>query len=327
MTISPVWFTCSDNVSILYGAKGEKVVAHQVREFFASSETACDNRTASQNLEAVNHIEIKGVQLPVIGLGTSGLHGSGCSRIVRIAIELGYRHIDTAQGYGNEADVGAGIRESQRREDVFLATKVWMANLSARDARRTTEDSLRKLKTDYVDLLLVHWPNDNISMEETLDAFVALKEAGKARHIGVSNYTLNHMPKAVALHGAHLLCNQIEYHVRFARAQRRMLDYLRGENMALVAYSPLGRGMLRNDRELKRIGEQYGKSASQIALRWLVEQDNVAVITKFSSEAHGRENMELFDFSLSAEDHTALAALDNGMRVIDPSWGPAWDKA
>ena len=214
----------------------------------------------------MHNININGVQLPVIGLGTSGLHGSGCSRIVKLAIEMGYRHIDTAQGYGNEADVGAGIRESRQREDVFLTTKVWMGNLSTRDVRRTTDDSLRKLKTDYVDLLLVHWPNDNISMKETLDVFMAIKDEGKARHIGVSNYTLNHMPKAVALHGANLLCNQIEYHVRFARAQRRMLDYLRAENMALIAYSPLGRGMLGNDRELKRIGEPYGKSAAQVAL-------------------------------------------------------------
>lgn len=274
----------------------------------------------------MHNININGVQLPVIGLGTSGLHGSGCSRIVKLAIEMGYRHIDTAQGYGNEADVGAGIRESRQREDVFLTTKVWMGNLSARDVRRTTDDSLRKLKTDYVDLLLVHWPNDNISMKETLDVFMAIKDEGKARHIGVSNYTLNHMPKAVALHGANLLCNQIEYHVRFARAQRRMLDYLRAENMALIAYSPLGRGMLGNDRELKRIGEPYGKSAAQVALRWLVEQDNVAVITKFSSEAHGRESLDIFDFSLSTDDHAALTALDNGMRVIDPSWSPAWDE-
>jgi len=274
----------------------------------------------------MKYLNVKGERLPVVGFGTSGLNGGKCTRMVEFALDVGYRHIDTAQGYANEAAVGRAIARTRvPREDIFLVTKIWRSDFGARDLPRSAEDSLRALGTGYVDLLLLHWPNDAIPLAETLAALAAVKTAGKARHIGVGNFTLAHMEEAVDRLGADLFCNQIEYHVRLAGAQRRMLSRLRRDGSALVAYSPLGRGLIPRDKTLARIGAQYGKTAAQVALRWLADQDGVAFITRTGNEAHCREGMAIFDFDLSDDDRAAIAALDDGTRVIDPGWRPRWD--
>lgn len=273
----------------------------------------------------MKHLTVKGQNLPVIGFGTSGLRGGKCVSMIRHALDLGYRHIDTAQGYGNEPLVGKALAETDvPREEIFLTTKIWISDFGRRDLPGSADDSLRKLKVDYVDLLLLHWPNPAIPLAETLGALQFVRGAGKARHIGVSNFTLAHMKEAEAL-GADLFCNQVEYHVRMARTQRPMLDHLRGQGMALVAYSPLGRGLLPRNTELARIGAAHGKTASQVALRWLADQDSVALITKSGDESRCAESLNIFDFELTEDDRAAIAALDDGKRVIDPGWAPAWD--
>lgn len=271
-------------------------------------------------------LDIKGFQLPRIGFGTSGLHGGSCRDMVAFALDAGYRHIDTAQAYGNEADVGAGIRQSKvDRAQVFLTTKIWMEDTGYRDAKRTTAESLKRLGTDYVDLLLLHWPNDRIPMVDSLTALAELRAEGKARHIGVSNFTLRHLKEAVETHGADLFCNQVEYHVMLP--QDGLLAYMRPRSTALVAYSPLGRGRIPGNETLARIGRQYGKSASQVALRWLTLQEGVAMIPKAGSRAHCSANLEIFDFTLSRDDCAAIAKLATGRRIVDPGWAPDWDAA
>jgi 2,5-diketo-D-gluconate reductase B len=269
-------------------------------------------------------LSIKGQRLPAVGLGTSQLGGRACTDVVRTALALGYRHIDTAQAYGNEQDVGRAIAQSGiPRDEIFLTTKVWLSSLDARGVKRSTAESLERLGTDHVDLLLVHWPNDSVPMGETLAAFAELKAQGRTRNIGVANYTPRHLKEAIEIHKADLLCNQIEFHVQLDQA--RLLELIRGHGLALVAYSPLGRGRITADATLSGIGKKHGKSASQVALAWLLRNDGVAVIPKASSEAHLRANLDVFDFELSQDDLAAIAKLDTRSRVWEPSWGPRWD--
>src|SRR5262245_18297632 len=272
----------------------------------------------------MRYLNVKGERWPRIGFGTSQINGRACTEIVKAALSLGYRHIDTAQAYGNEDAVGRALAQSTvKREEIFLTTKVWRASLDAKGVKRSTAESLDRLSTDYVDLLLVHWPNDSIPMGETLAAFAELKAAGKTRHIGVSNYTMRHLKEAVETHKADLFCNQLEYHPNLN--QDALLGALRGYRMALVAYSPLGRGRLVKNPVLAAIGKKHGKTASQVALNWLVEQDGVAAIPKASSEAHCRANLDVFDFELSADERVEIAKLSENARLSAPSWGPSWD--
>jgi 2,5-diketo-D-gluconate reductase B len=273
----------------------------------------------------MEYLTVKGERLPKIGFGTSQITGRACTDIVKTALAVGFRHIDTAQAYGNEDDVGRALAASRvKREEIFLTTKVWRASLDAKGVRRSTAESLDRLGTGYVDLLLVHWPNDSVPMGETLAAFAELRAAGKTRHIGVSNYTTRHLKEAVETHKADLFCNQIEYHPQLD--QTALLSDLRRQGLALVAYSPLGRGRLVKNPVLASIGKRYGKTASQVALNWLVRQDGVATIPKASSEAHCRANLEVFDFTLSADDLSEIATLNGKSRVWLPSWGPNWDE-
>ena len=269
-------------------------------------------------------LDIRGTRLPVIGFGTSGLHGRRCTAMVQMALQLGYRYIDTAQAYRNEAEVGRGIARSPvPREEIFLATKFEQANLGAEAVRREIAISLERLGTNYVDLLMIHWPSKKIPLKETLAVFSELRQEGRIRHIGVCNFTLPLLREAVEEHGAELLCNQIEYHPLLA--QKKVLPYLQQHRIALVAYCPLARGRVLQEETLRRIAARHGKSTAQVALAWLASQDLVSAIPKASSEAHCRTNLEIFDIELTAEDLAEIAALDRGERVIDPSWAPAWD--
>jgi diketogulonate reductase-like aldo/keto reductase len=281
---------------------------------------------ATQADGAMKYLDVQGAKLPVVGFGTSGLSGGQCTRMVRTALDIGYRHIDTAPVYGTETPVGTALAATAvPRGEIFLTTKVWRADLRARDLRRSAESSLRALRTDYIDLLLVHWPNDAIPLADTFAGFAALKAEGKIRHAGVANFTLRHLRQLGELRDAAPFANQVEYHARLGSAQAPLLADLRRRGIALIAYSPLGRGLLPRDKVLAAIGAKHGKSASQVALRWLVEQDGVAYITKSASEGHCREGIEVFDFALTAEDRAAIAQNDDGNRVLDPSWAPRWD--
>lgn len=267
-------------------------------------------------------VEIQGARVPVLGLGTWQLEGRSCLRAVEEALGLGYRHVDTAQMYGNEAEVGRALRASGvPREEVFLTTKVWRDNLDRGSVLRTTRESLQRLATDYVDLLLIHWPNPAVPLEETLGAFRELQEEGRTRHVGVSNFPPSLLRRALEL--APVLCNQVEYHPFLG--QRPLLDLARRHGILITAYSPLARGEVSRDPVLQEIGRQHGKTPSQVALRWLVQQERVAAIPKASSPEHLRANLEVFDFVLSDEEMRRIHALDRGRRLIDPGIAPDWE--
>jgi 2,5-diketo-D-gluconate reductase B len=270
--------------------------------------------------------DMRGTKVPALGFGTWQLTGGTCERAVAAALEIGYRHIDTAQVYENEAEVGRAIAGSKlARSDIFLTTKVWMASLAGPKVAPSVEQSLRKLRTDYVDLLLIHWPNAEVPLAETLDAFAKLKSAGKVRHIGVSNFTVALMEEAVGKLGKDIACNQVEYHLLLS--QTPVLDHARKHGIVVTAYCPLARGKLAGNAVAERVARKHGKSLSQVALRWLVEQKGVTAIPRTSTEKHARENFDIFDFELDAEDRRALDALPAKSRVVNPGWSPDWDAA
>lgn len=266
------------------------------------------------------------MQVPVLGFGTWQLEGDACYEAVKNALAMGYRHIDTAQAYNNEADVGRAIAESGiTRDELFVTTKVWIDNASAAKVRSSTVASLKKLQLDHVNLLLLHWPVKNVPLEETLHAMKELQKEGLARAIGVSNFTVPLMKEALEILGCTLSCNQVEYHIELS--QQAVLDYARQHNIVVTAYSPLVRGQLLKQPVLKQIGEKYRKTPAQIALRWLVEQENVMAIPKAANKMNAKENLEIFDFQLDAKDHHAIETLGKDQRLVNPSFAPVWDNA
>jgi 2,5-diketo-D-gluconate reductase B len=272
----------------------------------------------------MKHLEIKGARVPALGLGTWQLSGQRCVEAVRQALELGYRHVDTAQMYGNETEVGRGLRDSGvPRGEIFLTTKVAPGNLAGAELRRSAEESLKRLGVDAVDLLLIHWPTGEAPLGETLDALAKLREQGKTRFIGVSNFTVKLLKEAVETLGADILCNQVEYHPYLS--QRPVMAALQRYGLMMTAYTPLARGQVQRDGALAEIGGKYGKSPAQVALRWLLDQANVAAIPKAASRAHAAANFDIFDFTLAEEDRAAIDAMRGNQRVVDPGWGPHWD--
>src|SRR5215472_8543550 len=220
---------------------------------------------------AIPYVEANGARIPLIGLGTWDLRGRACARLVEQALRLGYRHIDTAEMYDNEREVGEGLRASGiKRSDVFVTTKVWPSHFAPRELERAAKESLVRLRLSEVDLLLLHWPNPNIPLSETLPALCKLKRMGLARHIGVSNFTVAMIDEAVKIAAEPLVCDQIEMHVFLD--QSKVVAACRRHGMAVVAYSPIARGGVKNDQVLDRIGRVHGKSAAQVGLRFLVQQ-------------------------------------------------------
>jgi len=222
---------------------------------------------------------------------------------------MGYRHVDTAQAYGNERQVGLGIEAAEvDREDVFLVTKLDGSNRDAASVRRSTRESLHKLGTDYLDCLLIHWPNKpwTTPLEETLGAMNDLVDEGLVEHIGVSNFSPSRLDRAREHSAAPILTDQVQYHPYWD--QRKLLDYCRIHDVLLTAYSPLARGGVLDDPALVTIGNRYGKSPAQVALRWLVQQDGVAAIPKASSREHLEANMAIFDFELSDDEMAWIRA-------------------
>jgi 2,5-diketo-D-gluconate reductase B len=271
------------------------------------------------------HVEAQGARIPALGLGTWQLSGAVARRIVGHALALGYRHIDTAQMYGNEAEVGAAIANSAvPREQIWLTTKIWPDNFRAGALQRAAEESVRRLRTEP-DLLLLHWPNPSVPLAETIGALNEVKRRGLARHIGISNFNVALIREALALSAEPLMANQVEYQPYLDQAA--VLAKLRARRMALIAYSPLAKGRVFRDRTLARIGERHGKSPGQVALRWLIQQDGVAAIPRSSREDGVKANFELFDFALSDAEMAEIAALARpGGRQVDlPGFAPRWD--
>lgn len=272
------------------------------------------------------HIDIPGGRVPALGFGTWMIEGDAAREAVEHALRVGYRHLDTAQMYGNERAVGEGLRASGvGRDDVFLTTKVWRDDLRYRDVLTAADESLRRLNADYVDLLLVHWPNDEVELRETLDAFQEVQHRQKTKHIGVSNFPPVLLREALEI-APGLICDQVEYHPYLD--QTDLLGVVRERGLFLTAYSPLARGEVLDDAAIREIAEAHGKSPAQVVLRWLLQQKRVAAIPKASSTRHREANFDVFDFALSEDEMAAIHGLarEDG-RILDPAWGPDWTAA
>lgn len=266
-----------------------------------------------------------GAAIPAIGLGTWQLRGEECAGIVEQAIRLGYTHVDTAQGYANEEAVGDGIAAAgAAARDVFVTTKLMPPNMAAGQLQRSVEDSLRKLRRDSVDLLLLHWPNPAVPLVETIGALNDVKRQGLARHIGLSNFTAAKLEEAWRLTNEPFAAEQIEYHPYLE--QTRMVRALRARNMALIAYCPIALGKVIGDPVIEEIGKAHGRSAAQVTLRWIVQQGFVA-IPKTSRIKRLSENLAVFDFALTDAEMARMSALTRpGSRLInEPQWVPEWD--
>ncbi|MFW5819819.1 MAG: aldo/keto reductase [Bacteroidota bacterium] len=241
--------------------------------------------------------------IPVIGLGTWNMSGKTCIESVRSGLDTGYRHLDTAQNYGNEREVGKGLKESGiDRQEVFITTKVAYGNLTASGIRSSLKESLKKLDSDYVDLLLIHWPTSSMDLKECLDTMFELKDEEKVKFVGVSNFSPELFREAVNM--GPVANNQVKFSPHDPAFET--LETIKETGKTLTAYSPLERGEAVNDDIFKELEEKYNKSASQIILRWLIQLGNVSVIPKASSEDHRKENLDIFDFELSNDEMERL---------------------
>ncbi len=271
-------------------------------------------------------LEANGAKIPLVGLGTWELRGRACARIVEQALRLGYRHIDTAEIYDNEREVGEGIRAAGvRRNELFITTKVWPSHFAPRALERAARESVARLRMSEVDLLLLHWPNPQIPLAETLGALCKVKRDGLTRHIGVSNFTVAMLDEALRIAAEPLVCDQVECHPFLD--QSKVIAACRSHGMAVVAYSPIARGNVRNNRVLARIGAVHKKTPAQICLRYLVQQ-NIAVIPRTSKLDRLSENASIFDFVLSEAEMAEIHALARREgRIVDFSYSGRidWD--
>jgi diketogulonate reductase-like aldo/keto reductase len=271
-------------------------------------------------------LKAHGVEMPAIGCGTLFPEPESAAPLVAAAIECGYRHIDTARKYGSEEAVGEGIRASGiAREELFITTKVTEEDAKADDFARSVDTSLKAIGVDYVDLLLIHWPQPKVPMEETLGALAKAKRDGLARHVGVSNFTVALLDEAHQKTTEPLVTNQIEYHAYIR--QDKVLAACRKYGMIATAHVPLARGKIVNDPVIGEIAAAKGKTASQVALRWLVQQPDIAVVPRTTNRERLAENLDIFSFSLTDEEMDRIGALrENNVRVVDPAVRrPVWD--
>ncbi|MEQ9346356.1 MAG: aldo/keto reductase [Thalassospira sp.] len=269
----------------------------------------------------------QGSKIPALGFGTYELNNDDAATMVKEAAKIGYRHFDTAQMYHNEEGVGRGLKASGlARDDYFLTTKVWFDKFQSGDLQTSVVESLRKLDLDHVDLLLLHWPTDEIPLEETIAALNEVKNLGMTHMIGISNFPTVLIDKAINLTDIPLTVNQVEYHPYISQA--KVLENVRSHDMLLTAYCPIARGTVLNDPTLQEIGAKYGKSGVQVTLRWLMQQDDVMAIPKSGSPKNAAANFDIFDFELSDDDMAKIFTLANPEgRLIDPSFAPKWDDA
>lgn len=276
----------------------------------------------ASEIAIVEHLEVGGVEVPRVGLGTWGLEGDTAGRAVREALDLGYRHIDTAQAYGNEAQVGRAVLASGvPRADLFITTKLWRDSLTPSAVARSAGESLDRLRTDYVDLLLIHWPVADVPLAETLAAMGELVRGASVRLIGVCNF-----PPALfrdARASSPVCCNQVEYHPYLD--QRPLLDLVRSRGAFLTAYSPLARGRVLGEGLLKDIARRHGRSPAQVVLRWLLDREGVVVIPKSAHRERLAANLDVWDFALDAGEARRIDGLACGRRLVNPSFAPAWE--
>ena len=272
----------------------------------------------------MDHLQTQGISLPRLGLGTFRLQGDACRAAVESALSLGYRHIDTAEMYGNEEAIGAAIAASGvARSDLHVTTKVWHENLAPDAIRRAIDASLSKLRLDHVDLYLVHWPSRKMDLPAMFETLMALKQQGRARAIGVANFTTYLLKIVVEEIKAPIACNQVEYHAMLDQTPLR--TYLAAKSIPLVAYCPLAQGRVASDDTLAAIGRKHGASAAQVALKWLLDQEGVAAIPKASRAESQKANLGALDVRLDDEDRSKIAGLPKDKRCVNPGFAPAWD--
>jgi len=269
-------------------------------------------------------ITANGARIPAIGLGVMTLKEETCVQAVDAALRMGYRHIDTAQNYGNEREVGEGLRASGfARDEVFVTTKVWHDRLKASDFERSVDESLARLKLSAVDLLLIHWPAKDVPLKETIAALCQAKREGKTRHVGVANFTVALIEEAVKLASEPLVTNQIEVHPFIDRS--KVIAVCRRHGLAITAYCPVARGQAPGDAVLGRIGAAHGKSPAQVSLRYLVQQ-GIIPIPRSANPQHLADNIAIFDFSLSRAEMAELDRLKSAnKRIVNPPHAPQWD--
>ncbi|MEN0105019.1 MAG: aldo/keto reductase [Pseudomonas sp.] len=268
-----------------------------------------------------------GLHLPKLGLGTWRMLGDDCTRTVEQALDLGYRHLDTATAYDNEAAVGKALANTAiPREQIHVTTKVWWNQLAPQAMRQSLDASRKALGDDCLDLFLIHWPgntSEGWNLERSLDTLVALRDEGKARQIGVANFNVALLQRAVVELGAPLSVVQVEYHVLLN--QQPLLDFARQHGLALTAYTPLARGQGADTETIKRIAHKHGVLPSQIALGWVLEQEGVAAIPKSNSVVNQQANLDALKVRLDDEDRAAIAALPKNVRIVNPAFAPKWD--
>jgi 2,5-diketo-D-gluconate reductase B len=269
-------------------------------------------------------LQTQGISLPRLGLGTFRMQGDACRAAVESALGLGYRHIDTAEMYGNEDAIGAAIAASRvARGDLHVTTKVWNENLAPDAMRRAFDTSLKKLRLDAIDLYLVHWPAPRMNLPKMFETLMKLKEEGRTRAIGVANFNIALLKTVVEEIKAPIACNQVEYHVMLDQTPLRR--YLKAKSIPLVAYCPLAQGRAASDETLMAIGRKHGATAAQVALKWLLDQDDVAAIPKASRAESQKSNFDALNVGLDDEDLQAIAGLPKNKRFVNPGFAPAWD--
>jgi 2,5-diketo-D-gluconate reductase B len=272
---------------------------------------------------SITTIQTQGISLPKLGLGTYKMQGDPCRAAVESALQLGYRHIDTAEMYGNEAPIGAALAASGiARSEIHVTTKCWPDNLAPDALNRAFDASLQKLRLDAVDLYLIHWPKRGMNLGATFEAMLRLKEQGRIRAIGVANFTTA-LLREVERIGAPIACNQVEYHVLLD--QSKVLAALRPKAIPLVAYCPLAQGRLAQHPALDGIARKHGAAPAQVALKWLLDQDGVAAIPKASRRESQQANLDALKLTLDDADRAAIAALPKNQRCVSPGFGPDWD--
>lgn len=270
----------------------------------------------------------QGIKLPKLGLGTYQLRGAECTAAVESALGLGYSHIDTAEMYSNEAEIGAalansGVNRGEARGKLHLTTKVWSDHYQPKALRQALETSLHKLRVDYVDMYLLHWPAPGMNLGELLANLMQFRAEGLIKSLGVCNFTLALLRECIEQHRAPIACNQIEYHLLLD--QSRIRDYLAQHHIPLVAYCPLGQGNLAHYPQLSAIARKHQATEAQIALAWLLQQDNVCAIPKSGSRLRQLENLAALKIQLDSEDLAQIAALPKDQRIVNPSFAPQWN--
>jgi len=255
---------------------------------------------------------IQNIKIPALGLGTWQMHGRECRQAIDTALELGYRHIDTAQMYRNEQDIGDALQTSNvPRDEIFLTTKLLQSNLRANDVRSSFAASLERLQMEYVDLLLIHSPNPSVPISETIGAMNKLQDVGRAKQIGVSNFSVQQMQDAMEASETPIFTNQVEYNP--FSSKQKILEFCAEQDIALTAYTPLAKNRVARNKPIQEIASKYEKTPAQITLRWLIQQDHVITIPKSSNPDHLKENLEIFDFKLTADEMQSMSRLKRGI--------------